>query len=63
MTETEHDTLIIGSHVFPSRLIVGTAKYRSVEETGQALIGSGAEVITLALRRVEFKDRSAGFAE
>ena len=57
---TEHDGLKIGSHLFQSRLIVGTGKYQSVEETEQALTASGAEVITVALRRVELKDRSAG---
>src|SRR6478736_8952701 len=57
---TEQDSLKIGSHLFRSRLIVGTGKYQSVEETEQALLASGAEVITVALRRVELKDRSAG---
>src|SRR6188768_4461865 len=57
---TEQDGLQIGSHVFQSRLIVGTGKYKSVEETEQALTASGAEVITVALRRVELKDRSSG---
>src|SRR6478735_5888633 len=57
---TEHDGLKIGSHLFQSRLIVGTGKYQSVEETEQALVASGAEVITVALRRVELKDRSSG---
>src|SRR6478735_6280523 len=52
---TEQDSLKIGSHLF-----VGTGKYQSVEETEQALLASGAEVITVALRRVELKDRSAG---
>ncbi|HEY3255503.1 MAG TPA: thiazole synthase, partial [Polyangiaceae bacterium] len=57
---TEHDGLKIGSHLFQSRLIVGTGKYQSVAETEQALTASGAEVITVALRRVELKDRHSG---
>src|ERR1041384_8800207 len=57
---SEQDGLKIGSHVFLSRLIVGTGKYQSLEETEQALIASGAEVITVALRRVDLKDRSSG---
>src|SRR6188768_74761 len=57
---TEQDGLQIGSHVFQSRLIVGTGKYKSVEQTEQALTASGAAVITVALRRVELKDRSSG---
>src|SRR6185369_13831562 len=37
-----------------------TGKYQSVEETEQALTASGAELITVALRRVDLKDRSSG---
>jgi thiazole synthase len=54
------DQLRIGSHSFGSRLIVGTGKYRDVAETEAALVASGAEVVTVALRRVDLKDRGAG---
>jgi thiazole synthase len=54
------DPLTIGAFQFSSRLIVGTGKYKSVEETEAALIATGAEVITVALRRVDQSDRSAG---
>jgi thiazole synthase len=54
------DPLVIGKKSFGSRLIVGTGKYASVEETEQALDASGAEIITVALRRVDLKDRSSG---
>jgi thiazole synthase len=57
---TEQEGLKIGSHVFKSRLIVGTGKYRSVEETEAALLASGTELVTVALRRVDLKDRSQG---
>src|SRR4051812_27331778 len=57
---TEQDGLKIGSHLFQSRLIVGTGKYQSVEETAAALTASGTELITVALRRVDLKDRSQG---
>src|SRR5450432_256325 len=57
---TEQDGLKIGSHLFQSRLIVGTGKYQSVEETDAALTASGAELITVALRRVDLKDRGQG---
>ena len=57
---TEQDGLKIGSHLFQSRLFVGTGKYQSVAETEQALVASGAEVVTVALRRVDLKDRSQG---
>lgn len=54
------DELKIGTFSFKSRLIVGTGKYKSVEETEQALVASGAEVVTVALRRVDLKDKSSG---
>jgi thiazole synthase len=54
------DLLVIGGHTFRSRLFVGTGKYVSVEQTRAALEASGAEVVTVALRRVDLKDRSAG---
>ena len=47
------DTWKIGSRTFRARLIVGTGKYRSVDETRQAIERSGAEMVTVALRRVE----------
>jgi thiazole synthase len=54
------DPLKIGPFSFDSRLIVGTGKYKSVEETELALEASGAEVVTVALRRVDLKDRAQG---
>jgi thiazole synthase len=54
------DPLKIGPFSFDSRLFVGTGKYKSVEETELALEASGAEVVTVALRRVDLKDRSRG---
>jgi thiazole synthase len=54
------DLLVIGAHSFRSRLFVGTGKYASVEQTRAALEASGAEVVTVALRRVDLKDRSSG---
>lgn len=50
----------IGAREFRSRLFVGTGKYASVEQTERALIASGAEVVTVALRRVDLKQRGAG---
>jgi thiazole synthase len=52
--------LKIGSHTFHSRLIVGTGKYKDVAETEAALLASGAEVVTVALRRVNLNDRGEG---
>jgi len=54
------DALVIAGLGFESRLIVGTGKYRSVEETERALDASGAQIVTVALRRVELSDRSSG---
>jgi thiazole synthase len=54
------DPLVIGDHTFQSRLIVGTGKYKDVAETEDAIDRSGAEVVTVAIRRVDLKDRSSG---
>lgn len=54
------DLLRIGEHSFSSRLFVGTGKYESVEQTERALVASGAEVVTVALRRVDVKERGKG---
>jgi thiazole synthase len=54
------DPLIVGSKRFQSRLFIGTGKYASAEETRAALEASGAEVVTVALRRVNLADKSEG---
>src|SRR5256884_4934700 len=46
------DSLIIAGRQFRSRLIVGTGKYKSFQETARALEASGAEMVTVAVRRV-----------
>src|ERR1700731_2181208 len=51
------DPLIIAGRSFRSRLIVGTGKYKSFQETARALEASGAEMVTVAVRRVNL-DRS-----
>ncbi|MBI5375809.1 MAG: thiazole synthase [Candidatus Schekmanbacteria bacterium] len=50
------DYLILGDKKFKSRLIVGTGKYASFEETKQALELSGAEIVTVAVRRINISD-------
>ena len=45
-------SLIIAGRQFRSRLIVGTGKYKSFQETARALEASGAEMVTVAVRRV-----------
>src|SRR5881396_2175411 len=52
------DQLVIAGRAFQSRLIVGTGKYRSFQEMARAHEASGAEVVTLAVRRVNLTDRS-----
>src|SRR5215813_7473076 len=54
------DLLHVGPYTFRSRLFVGTGKYKDVQETAAALEASGAEVVTVALRRVELKERGEG---
>jgi len=44
---------------FHSRLIVGTGRYKSLEETAAAIEASGAEIVTVAVRRVNLSDPSA----
>lgn len=47
------DLLVISGRAFRSRLILGTGKYRSHEETVEAVRASGAEMVTVAVRRVD----------
>lgn len=50
MNETQ-DTWRVGQREFTSRLLVGTGKYDSLEQTGQAIAASGSEIVTVAIRR------------
>jgi thiazole synthase len=52
------DTLTIADRTFQSRLFVGTGKYRSNQEMARCHAASGAEVVTVAVRRVNLTDRS-----
>jgi thiazole synthase len=45
------DVLHVGSRTFTSRLLIGTGKYQDLEETGRAIEASGADVVTVAIRR------------
>ena len=49
---TANDLLHIGSRTFNSRLLVGTGKYTDLAQTGEAIAASGAEIVTVAIRRV-----------
>ncbi|MAE43253.1 thiazole synthase [Candidatus Woesearchaeota archaeon] len=50
------DKIKIGKFEFNSRLFIGTGKYSTMEMMEKALDASGAEVVTVALRRVNFED-------
>lgn len=52
------DDLVIAGKKFRSRLIVGTGKYRTFQEMKRAHEASGAEMVTVAVRRVNLTDRS-----
>jgi thiazole synthase len=54
------DLLQIGTYAFRSRLFVGTGKYKDLAETEAASRASGAEVVTVALRRVDLSARGEG---
>jgi len=53
------DGLTFAGRTFRSRLLVGTGKYKDFEQTAQALEASGAEIVTVAIRRISL-DRSRG---
>jgi thiazole synthase len=49
------DPLVLAGRAFRSRLLIGTGKYRDEVEMQRALAASGAEIVTVALRRIELK--------
>ena len=53
----KRDRLIIAKKSFNSRLIVGTGKYKSMTECAKAIKFSGAEIVTVAVRRVNITDK------
>src|SRR5260370_9360004 len=52
------DQLVIAGRAFASRLIEGTGKYRSFQEMARAHAASGADMVTVAVRRVNLTDKS-----
>jgi len=52
------DQFIIGKQKFYSRLIVGTGKYKNMSECAKAIKISGADIVTVAVRRVNISDKS-----
>src|SRR5687768_7878191 len=55
---SDDDTWSVAGRTFRSRLIVGTGKYRDFAQNAAALEASGAEIVTVAVRRVNISDRS-----
>src|SRR6202044_1752418 len=51
-------SLTISGRTFRSRLMIGTGKYRSFPEMARCHAASGAEIVTVAVRRVNLTDRS-----
>jgi len=51
MSGNTKDTFNVGGQDYHSRLLVGTGKYKDMEETGLAIEASGAEIVTIAIRR------------
>lgn len=60
VTSTDGESLQIADRSFASRLLVGTGKFRSHEVMRDALLASGAELVTVALRRVDLTRLGAG---
>ena len=52
------DNFIVAKKIFSSRLIVGTGKYKNMPECAKAIKLSGAEIVTVAVRRVNISDKS-----
>ncbi|MDT5159672.1 MAG: thiazole synthase [Acidobacteriota bacterium] len=59
----ERETFEIAGRVYTSRLIVGTGKYRSFEEMKAAHSASGAEMVTVAVRRVPLDRKTESFLD
>ena len=53
----KNDKLVVAKKKFNSRLIVGTGKYNSMSECAKAIKLSGAEIVTVAVRRVNITDK------
>jgi len=54
----QEDKFELGGRAFRSRLLVGTGKYRDFVQTREAIEASGAEIVTVAVRRVNITDRN-----
>lgn len=55
----EDEKLVIAGREFSSRLIIGTGKYKDYDENARAAEAAGAEIVTVAVRRVNLTDKDA----
>ena len=55
------DNLKVGKSILRSRLIVGTGKYKNFKQTAEAVKASGADMVTVAVRRVNILDKKNQF--
>ncbi len=53
LAEEIADPLLIAGRAYRSRLLIGTGKYRDFDETRRAVEASGAEIVTVAIRRTK----------
>ena len=51
------DTLTVANKILKSRLIVGTGKYKNFKDTAEAVKASGADMVTVAIRRINITDK------
>ena len=51
------DIFKVAGKILKSRLIVGTGKYKNFSETAKAVLASGADMVTVAVRRVNILDK------
>ncbi len=56
------DTLVLGGQSFTSRLVVGTGKYKDFPTMKAALGASGAQIVTVAVRRLDLQAKGANVA-
>jgi thiazole synthase len=60
VTHHDNDPLVIAAREFRSRLILGTGKYDSLGTMRDAVLASGAEMVTVAVRRIDFDEAGDG---
>ena len=56
--KSANDNLIIAGRAYRSRLLVGTGKYQNLSQTRRAVLASGAEIVTVAVRRVNIGQKT-----